>query len=80
MHSRGSTPLRVDLTKGRIRLEISLLPHCTNAFPRLMIHPTALDAACCVAANELNATLSSSVVGPMDGLLNGIRRALELYL
>ena len=78
MHSRGSTPWRVDRRKSPVG-DINL-PHCTNAFPKLMIHPTALDAACCVAANELNATLSSSVVGPVDGLLNGIRRALELYL
>ena len=72
VHNGGSTPWRVAQTEGRRRLEISLLPYCTNAFPRLMIHPTALDAARCVAANELNASLSSSVVGPIEGLLNGI--------
>ena len=40
------------------RLDTSLLPDLTNTLTGLMIHPTALDASACIAANELNASFS----------------------
>ena len=55
-------------------------PVTSNAFPRLMAQPIALDAARWRSAILLNSLDSPAKVGPTVGSLNGIRSALELYL
>ena len=51
-----------------------------NFFPKLIAHPIALDASLCTLASKLNSFPSSSVLGPIDGVVNGSKRARELYL
>ena len=56
------------------------MPKVVRAFPKLMAQPMALEDCPVAAASMVKALESSSNFWPIDGDLNGISSALELYL
>ncbi len=79
LHSLGSTPGSLPLTVGCMWL-ISVNPVSESFFPKAATHPTALEAFRWTFESSLKNLLSSTLLGPIDGLMKGITNARELYL